>query len=112
MIPSLTAAAFDAALLASRLPVLVEVGAEWCPPCRALEPVLGDVAGERRGRLEVVRVDADQNPDVAARFGIMSVPTLLLFAAGELRGRWVGYRSKPRLLALVDAALGALPSTA
>lgn len=104
MIRSVSDLSFDA-VLASPRAVLVEVGAEWCPPCRALAPVLREVAGERRGVLDVVSVDSDASPQVSARFGIMSVPTLLLFSAGELRGRWVGYRSKARLLALVDEAL-------
>ncbi len=105
MIRNLTDATFDEAVLASPVPVLVEVGAAWCLPCRALAPVLDQIAAQRGGQLEVVTLDSDESPEVTAKLGIMSVPTLLLFRGGQAVGRWVGYRSKPRLLSLVDAAL-------
>jgi len=104
MIRTLTDATIDPALASPR-PVLVEVGAAWCPPCRALAPILDAVAKQREGSLDVVTVDSDESPHAVARFGAMSVPTLLLFKGGELIGRWVGYRSLPKLQTLLDEAL-------
>ncbi len=87
----------DEEIAASLVPVLVEFGAEWCPPCKALAPVLEAVAAEYRDRLRILTVDADAEPALTARFNVVSLPTLLLFRDGELAGRLVGARGKGRL---------------
>jgi thioredoxin 1 len=110
-IDAVTDASFDAEVVASPTPVLVEFGASWCPPCRAMAPVLADVARERAGRLRVVTVDWDENHRHADRLGVMAVPTLFLFSNGSVVHRIAGYTAKPRLLRIVDELLaGRLPS--
>ena len=105
MIRAVTDATFADDVLASTTPVLLEVGAEWCPPCRALAPILAEIAGERAARLRVVTMDWDESPRVAQGLGVMAVPTLFLFAKGEALRRWAGYSSKRRLLMMLDEAL-------
>jgi thioredoxin 1 len=104
-LPSVTEATFDEALAADGVPLLVDFWAPWCGPCRMVEPVLADIAALRRGSLRVVRVDMDENPGLSLRYGVMSVPTLLLFADGEPVMRLVGARGKGQLLAELDAHL-------
>ena len=106
MIDTVTDASFEADVIAPTTPVLVELGASWCPPCRAMAPVLTQLAREREGSLRVVTVDSDANPQIVDRFGVMSVPTLLLFSGGEQLHRGVGYTAKPKLLRVVDETLG------
>lgn len=105
MVKSVDDAAFDTEVLASDTPVLVEFGAEWCPPCRMLAPILDDVASDRASHLRVVTVDVDANPVTQARYGVMSLPTLLLFVGGSPVRQVIGFTSKGRLLALIDEAL-------
>ncbi|MGC9667789.1 thioredoxin family protein [Planosporangium sp. 12N6] len=88
---------FAAEVLRARLPVLVEFTAEWCPPCRRMEPVLAALAGEQRDRLRVVRIDVDENPATTLRYGVLSAPTLMVFRDGEAVASWVGARSGWRL---------------
>jgi len=105
MIDTVTDAGFEADVIASTTPVLVELGASWCPPCRAMAPVLAELSREREGSLRVVTVDSDANPQTVGRFGVMSVPTLLIFSRGEQLHRVVGYTAKPKLLRIVDETL-------
>jgi thioredoxin 1 len=96
---------FDATVIRSSTPVLVEFGAEWCPPCRMLAPILEEVAAERASTLRIVSVDVDASPVTQARYSVMSVPTMLLFAGGKPVRQIVGYMPKGRLLEFVDTAL-------
>jgi thioredoxin 1 len=98
-------ASFDSDVLQSELPVLVEFGASWCPPCRMLAPVLDDIAGERAGTLRVVSIDVDASPVTQARYGVMSLPTMLLFVRGTPVRQVIGFTSKGRLLAFLDETL-------
>ncbi|MFE4455267.1 thioredoxin [Streptomyces sp. NPDC056796] len=83
---------------AGRLPVLVEFTADWCGPCRQLAPVLGAIAREEAGRVKVVQIDVDHNPETAARYAVLSMPTLMVFQDGEPVKSMVGARPKRRLL--------------
>jgi len=94
----LTDATFDEEIASSPVPVLVEFWAEWCPPCRLLGPILDSLAVEYAEQLRVRKVNSDERPELAARYGIMSVPTILVFRQGELLQRMVGARSRSRLL--------------
>lgn len=105
MVTTVNDSAFDIDVLASDLPVLVEFGAGWCPPCRALAPVLEAIADERATDLRVVTVDVDANPITQARYGIMSLPTLLLFIGGKPVRQSIGFLTKGRLLEFVDEVL-------
>lgn len=78
-----TDATFDDAVLASELPVMVEFTAPWCKPCRAIEPFLEELARAHEGRLAVVRIDVDANLGVPSRYGVLSLPTVMLFAGGS-----------------------------
>jgi thioredoxin 1 len=105
MIKPVDDATFNAEVLAAKTPVLVEFGAAWCPPCRMLAPVLEEVAGERSNELRVLTVDVDANPVVQGRYGVMSVPTLLVFIDGKPVRQMVGFTSKGRLVDFIDDAL-------
>ena len=94
----LTDATFDEEIAASPIPVLVEFWAQWCPPCRLIAPILDSIAAEYADRLRVCKVNSDERPELAQRYGVMSVPTILVFSQGELSQRMVGARSRSRLL--------------
>jgi thioredoxin 1 len=96
---------FDAEVMQSKQPVLVDFSATWCGPCKKLEPIVHEIAGEYEGRLKVVKVDVDQAPSTAAKFGVMSVPTLLLFRGGAVKDQVVGLVSKQALADRVDKVL-------
>ena len=98
---------FDAQVIASDVPVLVDFWAEWCGPCRMIAPIVEDLAGEFEGRLKVVKVDVDENNNLAYRYGVMSIPTLGLFKGGQLVERLVGYMPKPELKKRIDQVVGA-----
>lgn len=102
---TLTAQSFDQDVLQSPVPVLVDFFATWCGPCRALSPVVHEIAEERAGKLKVCTCDIDQQPALANRFGVMSVPTLILFKNGAPVETMVGAQPKSRLLAVIDRCL-------
>jgi thioredoxin 1 len=98
-------ASFPQTVLAGGQPVLVEFTAEWCPPCKRLAPVLAELSMEYAGRLRVVAVDTDDNPDLAAQYGVQVMPTLVLFQGGREVQRLVGYAPKIQIQRQLDQAL-------
>ncbi|MEU9097283.1 thioredoxin [Streptomyces sp. NPDC048361] len=88
---------FDAEVMKAGLPVLVEFTADWCGPCRQLAPVLSALAVEEADRLKIVQLDVDRNPETTAKYGVLSMPTLMVFRAGEPVKAMVGARPKRRL---------------
>jgi thioredoxin 1 len=101
----ITDATFADEVIASEVPVLVDFWAEWCPPCHRLAPVLEELATEYEGRARVVKLDADANPQTVARYGILSMPTLTVYRAGEVVSQVIGAQPKAKLRAQLDAAL-------
>jgi len=96
---------FDQMVLQADIPVLVDFWAAWCGPCRMVAPVVEELAQAYEGRISFAKVDVDQNPKTASRYGIMSIPTLLLFKKGEPVSHIVGFRPKADLKKSLDAAL-------
>lgn len=96
---------FEEDVLKSAEPVLVDFWAEWCAPCRMVAPVLEEIAREQEGKLKIAKVDVDANPSIPARFGIMGIPTLILFKGGREVDRVVGYLPKPHLWAKISPNL-------
>lgn len=94
----MTDTSWDNEVLKSDKPVLVDFWAEWCGPCRMVSPIVDEVAGEHRDSLKVVKLNVDDNPDIARRYRVMSIPTLMVFADGDERKRIVGARGKSQLL--------------
>jgi thioredoxin 1 len=100
-----TDSTFEEEVLKAALPVLVDFSATWCGPCKKLEPVVQEIAGEFEGRLKVVNVDVDQAREAAARFNVMSVPTVFLFKEGEVKDQHIGLASKGMLADKVQKVL-------
>jgi len=93
---------FESEVLNSNQPVLVDFWAEWCGPCKMLASVLDEIAGEQASRVKIAKVNVDNNPALAARFGIQSIPTLLYFEAGELRDKTIGAISKRAIISKLE----------
>jgi thioredoxin 1 len=100
-------ATFDDTTLRSPIPVLVDFTAVWCAPCRVITPHLEAVAAKYAGRLRVAKCDADENPQLAARYGVRGLPTLLLFKDGQVVGQLVGALPRSRIEGLVDPVVAA-----
>jgi len=103
---TITNANFESEVLKAEKPVLVDFWATWCGPCRMLSPVVGEVAAERAATLKVGKINVDEAPELAAQYGITSIPALLLFKNGKVVASQVGYMPKDALLSFVDAHAG------
>jgi len=101
-VTEVTDANFDAEVLKADKPVLVDFGATWCGPCKALAPVVDKLADETVGKYKIVSVDIDDAPGVAQRYGIRGVPAILVFKNGEKTAQHVGVTTKDKLLALIE----------
>lgn len=93
---------FDSTVLNSDKPVLVDFWASWCGPCRMVSPIVDEIGNESDGRYKVGKINVDEEPDLAARFNVMSIPTLMVFKNGEPAQTSVGVRSKQDILQMLD----------
>ncbi|KYH32363.1 thioredoxin [Neomoorella mulderi] len=104
-IVTLTDANFKEEVLSAKPPVLVDFWAAWCGPCRMIAPVVEQLAGEYEGKIKVAKLNVDEYPSIASDYGIMSIPTLLLFKNGEVVSRLVGYQTKDKLVQVLEKNL-------
>jgi thioredoxin len=99
----LSTANFEEEVLRASEPVLVDFWAEWCPPCRMIGPLIDALATEYKGRVKVAKLDVDGSPDLAARYGVQSIPSLLLFREGKVVDQRVGALPRPELVRFIEA---------
>ena len=102
---TVTEATFDETINGASEPVVVDFWAEWCGPCKAIAPVLDEIAEENAGKLTVAKLNVDENPNIALRFDVMSIPTLIVFKDGQAQKRLVGAKGKRQLLAELEEFL-------
>ncbi len=105
LIKHVSDASFEADVLQADKPVLVDYWAEWCGPCKMIAPILDDISNSYAGKLQVAKMNVDENRDIPAKFGIRGIPTLMLFKNGELAATKVGALSKAQLTAFIDQQL-------
>jgi thioredoxin 1 len=98
-------ASFEADVLNSPVPVLVDFWAEWCGPCKAIAPVLDDLSGEYAGRLRIAKVNIEENEVIATKYGIRSIPTFILFKGGNVEATKVGAAPRAALTSFIDSNL-------
>ena len=105
LISYITDESFEAEVLHATTPVLVDYWAEWCGPCKMIAPILDEVAGTYQGKLQIAKMNVDENREIPAKFGIRGIPTLMLFKDGQLAATKVGAMSKAQLTAFIDQQL-------
>ncbi len=96
---------FEEDVIKSSAPVIVDFWAEWCGPCRMVGPILDEVSGEMGDKVRIVKLNVDENPQTASKYGIMSIPTLLLFKDGKIASRQVGAAPKAKLVQWINGAI-------
>ncbi len=97
---------FQAEVLNEEKPVLVDFTAVWCQPCRMVDPIVKQLAADWDGKVKVVKLDADQNPNLLTKYGVLGIPTLMLFRGGEIKERLTGYQPKERLVGKLSPHIG------
>jgi thioredoxin 1 len=103
--PDVTEQTFEELVVKSETPVMVDFWAEWCGPCKMLTPTVDAIASEMEGKLKVYKLDVQNNPSIASKYGVASIPTLIIFKGGEPAERIVGLQSKQNILAKVEPHL-------
>ena len=105
LIHHVTDATFEATVLKASQPVLVDYWAEWCGPCKMIAPILDELATAYAGKLQIAKMNVDENREIPGKFGIRGIPTLMLFKDGTLAATEVGMRTKSQLIAIIDKHL-------
>jgi thioredoxin 1 len=105
LIKHVSDATFETDVLKSEQPVLVDYWAEWCGPCKMIAPILDEVSASYQGKLQIAKMNVDENREIPAKFGIRGIPTLMLFKDGQLAATKVGALSKAQLVAFIDQQL-------
>jgi thioredoxin len=105
MVDKVTDATFDRAVLKASGPVVVDFWAEWCGPCRMISPALEEISNSLNGKVKILKLNVDENPATAAKYGVMSIPTLMLFKGGQLASRQVGAAPKQKLEQWITASV-------
>ena len=106
LLPEVDDASFEAEVLQADRPTLVDFWAEWCGPCRMMASLLEKLADENEEKLKIVKLDVQANPDVAIRYAVTSIPTMLLFVGGEVKERLVGYMPPPKIVQQIAPHIG------
>ena len=104
-IQQISDATFEEDVVKARRPVLIDFWAEWCGPCKAIAPMLNELAEEYRDKVTIVKLNVDENPKISQRFNVRSIPTLILFKNGQVEGQKVGAPRKSDLVAFLDSKL-------
>ena len=102
MTQQITSADWQAKVLDASEPVLVDFFATWCGPCKMMAPVLDEIAAEKAGQISVYKIDVDENPDIAQKYGVMSIPTFIAFKGGQEVAKTLGAQPKTQLLGMLD----------
>ena len=105
-IVTLTSSTFDETVNSSNTPIVVDFWADWCGPCKQIAPILSEIATEKAGQVTIAKLNVDDHGDIAMRYNVMSIPTLLVFHGGELKKRMVGAKGKGQLLQELEEFLG------
>ncbi|MDP8243648.1 MAG: thioredoxin [Candidatus Hinthialibacter antarcticus] len=103
--PEVATATFESEVIQSSVPVLVDFSATWCGPCQKMAPLIDELASEYDGKAKVVKVDVDNSQDLATKYGVMSVPTIVLLKGGEIVNKWIGFTPKQTLADALDGSV-------
>ena len=105
MSKEITSSNFDSEVLGAQKPFLVDFWAPWCGPCRVISPIVDEISREMNGQLNVGKVNVDENPDIATRYGVMSIPTLIIYKGGNIAGTIIGAVPKSEITRKINEAL-------
>ncbi|WP_102399114.1 thioredoxin [Haloimpatiens massiliensis] len=103
MVKEISSMNFNTEVMEGSVPVVVDFWATWCGPCRMLGPVIEDVSNELSGKAKFVKVNVDENPDIAQKYGIASIPTVMVFKSGSVVGNMVGFRPKNEIMKILES---------